>query len=315
MTPRTTGRVAIISGGARGIGLAVADALAAGGVVTVVLDNDSSPDGTTSMAGVAGADELGGRHSALMCDIADPDQVADVVARVVEEHGRIDAVVAVAGISRPATIRVAPFDEVSHVYDVHLAGHVNLVTATLPWLDRSPAGRIVLTSSTAGLIGSPRQPAYGAAKMAIAEMTRILARQLEGTEILVNCIAPTATTRLSRGLVQAKPADIAEDLDEAFKAHEPEEVGDLVAILCSAEHASTGEVFLAAGGYLQQLELPRRNRSLFGAHELIARGTFRDGLRWGLANPNLDTFSAMPTRWFVADEPFRTWESIDVISR
>jgi len=308
-------RVAAIFGGGRGIGLAIADALHADGAQTVVLDNDSTPDGAGQVTRADSDPTALERHTFMDCDVTDLHAVKSRVADVITEFGRLDTSVAAAGISRPARIEAAPFQDLAQVFRVHLGGHVNVVEATLPHLRASSAGRLILTTSGAGLVGSPRQPMYGAAKMAIAEMTRRLADELSGTSVTVNAFSPTAITRLSAGLLGARPAEVAERLDPAFLRHEAVEVGEFVAELASPDSMVQGRVFLVAGGYLQEFALPHRSRSLHDAAALTERGALGDALRWGLANPNLDDFTVMPTRWFVADEPFRTWESVDVVAR
>src|SRR6201999_2187715 len=218
------GRVAIITGGARGIGASISRLFAEQGASLVINDLGGAPDGSGSDGGPAKeiADEItaaGGRAVADGGDIGDVATGERLVAAAVEHYGKLDIVVNVAGILRDRMIFNLPEQDWDEVIRVHLKGHYSTVRpASAYWREqRNPQGhyRVINFTSVAGLDGSPGQPNYAAAKMGIVGLTYSLAQGLARYGVTANAIAPSAATRLvatvpdDKRALQDRPADDA----------------------------------------------------------------------------------------------------------
>jgi NAD(P)-dependent dehydrogenase (short-subunit alcohol dehydrogenase family) len=200
------GRVAIITGGARGIGASISRLFASEGAALVINDLGGTPDGKGSDEGPAKqiADEIaaaGGRAVADGGDIADVATGERLVKTAVEQYGKLDIVVNVAGILRDRMIFNMSEEDWNAVLRVHLNGHYSTVRpASAYWREqRNPAGhyRIINFTSISGLDGSPGQPNYATAKMGIIGLTYSLAQGLARYGVTANAIAPGAATRLT----------------------------------------------------------------------------------------------------------------------
>jgi NAD(P)-dependent dehydrogenase (short-subunit alcohol dehydrogenase family) len=251
------GRVAIITGGARGIGASISELFASEGAALVINDLGGGPDGTGSDQGPAKqiADEIcaaGGTAIADGGDIADVVTGERLVKIAVEHFGKLDIVVNVAGILRDRMIFNLAEQDWDEVIRVHLKGHYSTVRpASAYWREqRNPQGhyRIINFTSVSGLDGSPGQPNYAAAKMGIIGLTYSLAQGLARYGVTANAIAPGAATRLTatvpadRRVVRAdRPSD--EDLERS-----PDNIAP-VALYLASERSDwlTGRVISAAG--------------------------------------------------------------------
>jgi NAD(P)-dependent dehydrogenase (short-subunit alcohol dehydrogenase family) len=200
------GRVAIITGGARGIGASISRLFASEGAALVINDLGGTPDGKGSDEGPAKqiADEIaaaGGRAIADSGDIAHVATGERLVKTAVEQYGKLDIVVNVAGILRDRMIFNMSEEDWNAVLRVHLNGHYSTVRpASAYWREqRNPAGhyRIINFTSISGLDGSPGQPNYATAKMGIIGLTYSLAQGLARYGVTANAIAPGAATRLT----------------------------------------------------------------------------------------------------------------------
>lgn len=199
------GRVAVITGGGRGIGAAIARRFAAEGAAVVLNDLGTTPDGTggdgnpvTQVAMEIMA--AGGRAIADWGDIADTATGERLVEAAIRTFGRLDVVVNAAGIRRDRMIFNLNEEDWDAVIRVHLRGHYSTIAPASAYFRRqyNPDGhfRIINFTSTSGLHGSPRQPNYSAAKMGIVGLTYALAQSMAKWGVTVNAIAPTAATRL-----------------------------------------------------------------------------------------------------------------------
>jgi NAD(P)-dependent dehydrogenase (short-subunit alcohol dehydrogenase family) len=200
------GRVAIITGGARGIGASISRLFAGEGAALVINDLGGGPDGKGGDEGPAKqiADEIaaaGGRAVADGGDIADVSTGERLVKTAVEQYGKLDIVVNVAGILRDRMIFNLAEEDWDAVIRVHLKGHYSTVRpASAYWREqRNPDGhyRIINFTSVSGLDGSPGQPNYAAAKMGIVGLTYSLAHGLARYGVTANAISPGAATRLT----------------------------------------------------------------------------------------------------------------------
>jgi len=250
------GRVAIVTGAARGIGREHALELARQGAKVVVNDLGVELDGSGGGSGPAGevVDAIrgaGGEAIANGADVADWEQTAELVRQTLDAFGRLDVVVNNAGVVRDRMFVSCSEEEWDAVVRVHLKGHFCLSRhAAEHWRGESKAGRpvdarIVNTSSGAGLLGSIGQSSYAAAKAGITTLTLIQAAELGRYGITANAIAPSARTRMTEEVF----ADMMRKPDEGFDAMSPANVSPVVAWLASAESKDvTGCVFEVAGG-------------------------------------------------------------------
>ncbi|KIA62634.1 SDR family NAD(P)-dependent oxidoreductase [Nocardia vulneris] len=222
------GLVAVVTGGASGIGKAIADTLAAAGARVAVLDR--APGAAAPSGGIS-----------LYCDVVDDASVRDAVAQVHETFGRLDIVVNNAGIGAQGTVEDNSDDEWRNLFEVNVFGAVRVSRAALPHLRRSPAAAIVNTCSIAATTGLPNRAAYGASKGAILSLTRAMAADHVGEGIRVNCVNPgTVDTPWVQRLLAAS-ADPAAELT-ALRARQPH--GRLV----TAEEVAAAVAFLAGPG-------------------------------------------------------------------
>ena len=279
------GRVAIVTGAARGLGRAHALELARQGAAVVVNDIGVALDGTGGDRSPADevVDEIvsaGGQAIASNDDISDFDGARHLVEQAVEVFGRLDAVVNNAGVVRDRMFANIAEDEWDVVVKVHLKGHFAVARhAAAHWRDlakqgTAPDARIVNTSSGAGLLGSVGQAAYSAAKAGIAALTLIQAAELGRYGVTANAIAPSARTRMTETVFAEMMA--TPDEPDAFDAMAPENVSPLIAWLCSpASSGVTGRVFEIEGGKLTLMSGWHRGATLdkgerFDAAELGA---------------------------------------------
>jgi NAD(P)-dependent dehydrogenase (short-subunit alcohol dehydrogenase family) len=202
---RFDGRVAVVTGAGGGLGRQHALALAARGAKVMVNDLGASLDGSgASAAARAVADEIraaGGEALANGASVTDAAAVQAMIDETVAAWGRVDILVNNAGILRDKSFSKMALDDFRLVVDVHLMGAVHCTKAVWELMRRQNYGRIVMTTSSSGLYGNFGQANYGAAKMALVGLMQTLS--IEGAKygIRVNCLAPTAATRMTEELM------------------------------------------------------------------------------------------------------------------
>ena len=206
MSIRFDGQVAIVTGAGGGLGRQHALALAARGAAVVVNDLGASVDGAGGAATAANAvaEEIraaGGRAIADGASVTDFPAVQAMVQRAVNEWGRVDILVNNAGILRDKSFAKMDLADFRLVLDVHLMGAVHCSKAVWELMRAQNYGRIVMTTSSSGLYGNFGQSNYGAAKMALVGLMQTLSLEGAKHDIRVNCLAPTAATRMTENLL------------------------------------------------------------------------------------------------------------------
>jgi NAD(P)-dependent dehydrogenase (short-subunit alcohol dehydrogenase family) len=213
MTMRFDGRVAIVTGAGGGLGREHALALAKRGAKVVVNDLGGARDGSGGSASAAEAvvaeiAAAGGEAMANAASVTDHAAVEAMVAAVMEKWGRVDILVNNAGVLRDKTFAKMGLDDFRFVMDVHLMGAVHCTKAVWDIMRDANYGRIVMTTSSSGLYGNFGQSNYGAAKMALVGLMQTLSIEGAKNDIRVNCLAPTAHTRMTEDLGARLPLEL-----------------------------------------------------------------------------------------------------------
>jgi 3-oxoacyl-[acyl-carrier protein] reductase len=228
------GRSVLVTGGNRGIGLAIARAFAeAGDMVTITHRSGDPPDG---LAGVR-------------CDVTDPSSVAEAFSVVEQRQGPVEVLVANAGVTRDTLLLRMSDDDFSAVVDTNLVGAFRVLRHAARGMLRARKGRIVLIGSVVGLLGSPGQANYAAAKAGLVGMARSTARELGGRGITVNVVAPGfVESDMTAQLTDERRAEILAGIPLGRYAS-ADEVAKVVRWIASDEAAYiTGAVIPVDGG-------------------------------------------------------------------
>jgi NAD(P)-dependent dehydrogenase (short-subunit alcohol dehydrogenase family) len=258
---RLEGRNAVVTGAGRGIGRAVALLLAREGARVVVNDPGVNVDGTGHDNGpadqvVAEIKSAGGEAVANYDSVATVEGGENMVRQCVEAFGRIDILINVAGILRDRMIFNMTEEEWDAVLDVHLKGHFNTIKPASQLMRQQRYGRIVNFSSISGLRGMSGQANYGAAKAAIAGLTRVVARDLGRYGVTCNAIAPGAQTRMTQTVPESARLMRARagmqpmtGAPQPVVEPTPEHVAPMTVWLCTdAAWNVNGKIFYVAGG-------------------------------------------------------------------
>jgi 3-oxoacyl-[acyl-carrier protein] reductase len=243
---RFDGKVALVTGGGRGIGAATAQLLAREGAKVAVSDMDVAP--ATEVAGPIGG-------VAIACDVTDRGQVEAMVERTVKALGRLDILVACAGITRDNLLYKMTDEDWDAVIDTHLKGTFLCARAAQRYMVEQKYGKMVFLSSTSAL-GNRGQANYSAAKAGLQGMARTLAIELGPFNVNVNSVAPGfVETRMTRATAERMGMDF-----EAFKlgaasqiplrrVGQPDDIASVIAFLCSDESGFvSGQTIYVRGG-------------------------------------------------------------------
>lgn len=247
MTRRSMrGQVAVVTGGASGIGLEAVSLLAADGVHVVVADRAAE----ASQGAVERISGEGGSASTALVDVTSPEEVAAMVDDVVREHGRLDILVNNAGTVVPAMpLWETPVEVFEQMWRIHLFATFLCCHAAVPTMMKAGYGRIVNVASVAGKEGNTGSSAYSSAKAAALGLTKSLGKELATSGVLVNAVTPGV---IRTPLVDRATPEHIERLTAKIpmgRMGEPAEVAELIAWLASPRCGfSTGAVFDASGG-------------------------------------------------------------------
>lgn len=248
-------RVGIVTGAANGLGREHALALARAGAKVVV--NDLDPKAAASVCAEIAA--LGGEALPFAASVTDVPRIEALVAETLARFGRIDFLVNNAGILRDKSFAKAELDDFRLVLEVHLMGSVNCTRAVWAHMRERGYGRIVFTTSSSGLYGNFGQSAYSAAKMGLVGLMQTLALEGARNGIHVNCLAPSAATQMTGGLLP--PEDLA-DMAPAW-------VSPAVVALAS-EAAPTRRIVLAGAGSFETANITMTQGLYVGAGDEAA---------------------------------------------
>jgi len=244
------GRVAVVTGGAAGIGEAIARVLAGEGCHVAILDRDA---GAAAKAAAALA-ECGPPGHAAAADVGDAAAVAKAIAEILARHGRLDVLVNAAGLLSAGPLADLPDGEWDRVSRVNVAGILHCVRAAVPTMARQRAGRIVNIASVAAMRGggSIGNTVYGASKAAVVALTMGLARELGPQGITVNAIAPAVVdTAMTHAVLTEETRRKIVARIPLGRLASPADIADLVAFIASdrAQFIS-GAVIPVDGGIL-----------------------------------------------------------------
>ena len=241
-----TDRVALVTGGSRGIGRAISIALAASGATVVVNYRGNAAAADETVAAISAA---GGKAIAIQADVANGDDVKRLFSEVTSAYGRLDILVNNAGITRDTLMMRMKDEDWDAVLDTNLKSQFLTTRAAISTMVRARYGRIINITSVVGLMGNAGQANYAAAKAGIIGFTKSVAREIGSRSITVNAVAP--------GFIDTElTAVLNDDMREALKKQiplgrlgNPEDVAGVVTFLASDQAAYiTGQTFNCDGG-------------------------------------------------------------------
>jgi len=239
------GKIAFVTGSARGIGKSIAMKLAQEGATLVISDVDEAEAQKTSLEIKA----LGRDSSSFKLDVSDPKQVDEVIGKIVEKYGRVDILVNNAGITRDGLLMKMKDEDWDKVLNINLKGVFNCLRAIYPIMLKQRSGKIINMASIIGVIGNPGQANYSASKAGVIALTKTAAKELASRGINVNAIAPGfIDTLMTQALNEEWRNKLIAEIP-LKKLGTPENVADLALFLASGDSDYiTGQVIRIDGG-------------------------------------------------------------------
>jgi 3-oxoacyl-[acyl-carrier protein] reductase len=247
------GKVALVTGGSRGIGRAVAEEFAARGATVVVQFRADRRAADATLAALGP-----GRHRTAQADVADPEQARSLVERVVGELGRIDVLVNNAGVYEEHPVLATGYEDWQRIWrrtlETNLLGPANLIHAAAPHMVAAGGGRIVNVSSRGAFRGEPDHPAYGASKAGLNSLGQSMAKALGLHGIYVTTVAPGfVDTDMAAPLLRGPGGDAIRAQSPLNRAATPQEVAKVVVFLATpgAESTTGAVVDVNGASYLR----------------------------------------------------------------
>jgi NAD(P)-dependent dehydrogenase (short-subunit alcohol dehydrogenase family) len=272
MKKRLQDKVAIVTGAGGGLGRAHALELARHGARVVVNDLAGRDDGAAARAVAEEINQRGGQALVQLGDVTVPADMQSMADAAAARWGRIDILVNNAGILRDKSFAKMSLDDFKLVLDVHVMGAVNATKAVWAQMQAQRHGRIVMTTSSSGLYGNFGQSNYGAAKMALVGLMQTLA--LEGAKygVHVNCLAPTAATAMTEGVLppEALARLTAERVSPALLALVGDEAPTRMILLAGAGSFESANITMTQGVHLGDAA-DAAERLCARLHEVTAR--------------------------------------------
>lgn len=257
------GKVAVITGGATGIGAATASLFAQKGAQVVITSEQSAEQMQPAVDQITAA---GGAACAITCDITDRQAIARLIAEVDTRFGRIDCLVNCAGVCFWGPLEEMSAEKIDLMFGVNAIGPISMIQAALPVMRRT-GGAIVNISSGSAVLGVPQFPVYAASKAAIAHFTRTFAPELRRSNIRVNAIAPgSVRTRMlgfeSAELTEEQKVGMAKREERSVSPYgnpliEPSDIAEVALYLCSDQaRAMHGSLVVADQGITSAMPAP-----------------------------------------------------------
>ena len=239
-------KVALVTGSTRGIGRAIAIEVAKSGIDIVVNDSKNPQEGLEVVEEVK---EIGQRAIYIQADVSDPDQVEDMIERIIKEFDRIDILINNAGITMDKKLENMDIDRWNRVISVNLTGTFNCTKAVIKYMKKQGGGKIVNISSVVGEIGNYGQSNYAASKGGVISFTKAVAKEYAKDGLIVNAVAPGF---IKTKMVEEIPEGIMRKILEQIpigRLGSPEEVAKIVRFLVSDDaNYITGQVININGG-------------------------------------------------------------------
>ena len=241
---KLTGKIAVVTGGSRGIGAAIAKGLGKEGATVIINYNHSQEEAETVVNEIKG---MGNLAVALQADISDAEATKVFIEKALADFGKIDVLVNNAGITRDKTFKKMSFEEWHKVIDTNLSSVFNTCKIALPSMLEQKYGRIINISSVIGQAGGFGQTNYAAAKAGLVGFSKSLALETAKAGVTVNCICPGY---IATEMVSAMPENVREAIIAMVpmkKLGEPDEIAKGVVFICESEYM-TGQCLNLNGG-------------------------------------------------------------------
>ncbi len=245
---RLDGKVALVTGGSRGIGRSCAEALAAQGATVLV----NYVRGEEEARKVVGAIiERGGKAEAIQFDVGETEKTEAAIADAAKRHGRLDILVANAGIAHDNLVLRVKEEEIDRLFAINVKGSIFAAKAAIKVMMRAKTGRIVFLSSIVGEMGNAGQTGYAATKAALLGVAKSLSREYASRNVTVNAVAPGFIDTDMTTQINAEMKEVMLKSIPLGRTGRAEEVAAAVAFLCSDEASYiTGDVLRVNGGML-----------------------------------------------------------------